>query len=222
MTAWARTALALAALGLLSHHASAASVEIPSADRPVLGSEDAPVVMVQFADFQCAYCRLFAQQGLAELRREFIDSGKLRLEARDFPLRRHPRSVPAARAAACADRQGKYWRMHELLYAPKEALRDTDLDRYANELGLDMGQFRACLKDPTIDQRLLDDVAAARQGLVSGTPAFIIGLERDGRITGTVLVGYQTGSALGGEIKQYLQRARALAIREGRSPDAPP
>jgi len=217
-----RLAIALTACALFFHHAYAASVEIPSAERPVLGSEDAPVVMVQFADFQCTYCRLFAQERLPELQRKYIDSGKLRLEVRDFPLRRHPRSVPAARAAACADRQGQYWPMHELLYAPKEALSDADLNRHAGELGLDMDQFQACLDDLTINDRLRDDVQAARQGHVSGTPAFIVGLERDGRITGTLLVGDQTASVFNAEIENYLERARALAIREGRPRDAAP
>jgi protein-disulfide isomerase len=208
-------------LCLLSLQAVAAtSVELPSAERPVLGSEDAPVVIVQFADYQCGYCRLFAQEQLPELQRLYIDAGRLRLEVRDFPLRRHPRSVPAARAGACADRQGKYWPMHELLYAPVEALSDSDFIRYAAELGLDMDLFERCLQDPAIDERLLEDVAAARQALVSGTPAFVVGLERGGRITGTLLVGYQPIGVLGAQIKAYAERARALAERERRPDDA--
>lgn len=222
MTKWNRVAIAIAAGMLFLHGASAATVEIPSADRPVLGSEEAPVVMVKFADYQCTYCRLFVQERLPELAQRYIDSGKLRLEVRDFPLRRHPRSVPAARAAACADRQGRYWPMHELLYAPVEALSDADLERYGAELGLDMPQYRSCLQDPAVIDRLRADVAAARQALVSGTPAFVVGLERDGRITGTLMVGYLSISAMSTEIEHYLERARALAIREGRPPDAAP
>src|SRR5262249_17984609 len=116
-------------------------------DAPALGQADAPVTLVEFSDYQCPYCRMFFSDTFPTLRREYIDTGKVRYVFRDYPLAQmHPQARKAAEAAHCAGEQGKYWEMHDLLFQNQQALALPQLSEYARNLGLDGASFDACLQ----------------------------------------------------------------------------
>lgn len=184
----------------------AVSASVEDVERPSMGNPHAEVVIVQFTDYQCRYCRAFFEERLPVIKERFIDSGEARFVVRDFPLKRHEQSRPAAIAAACAGRQGKYWQMHEKLYQNQEVLTDVNMTIYARELELDMEVFAACQADPAIVEQIEADLAAARQARVTGTPAFLIGRMKDGWIEGTLIVGFFPSSVYAAEVSDYLDK----------------
>lgn len=85
-------------------------------DDPILGSANAPVTMIEFSDYQCPFCHSFWKQTLPQIKKDYIDTGKVKFVYRDFPLNIHPMAEPAARAANCAGEQGKYWEYHDKIF----------------------------------------------------------------------------------------------------------
>jgi protein-disulfide isomerase len=203
----ARTAALFVLLtGFVAAPAAATTRSVAAVERPELGAAEAPVVIVVFSDYQCTFCKAFFTERLPEIRREFIDTGRARLVSRDFPLPRHPRALPAAKAAACADRQDRYWDMHEILFSHQDRFSDQQLAGYASELGLDSEKFEQCLADPVIEAQIQEDLAEVRRARISGTPTFLIGVERDGIISGTLIKGFQPVSVFAAEIREYLEQ----------------
>jgi protein-disulfide isomerase len=146
-------------------------IPISADDDPFIGPVDAPVTIVQFAEFQCPYC------GKAK---EIIDQvmekypGKIKMVHRDFPLSFHDRAIPAAVAANCAGEQEQYWPMYDVLMSNQRALTETDLSSYATKLGLDMDKWNICRKDPAQEQEVQADFEDGTKAGVQGTPAFFI------------------------------------------------
>ena len=103
---------------------------------PVLGNSDAPVTFVEISDFQCPYCGKFARETFTQIKKEYIDNGKVNAVFKNFPLPSHTYSQKAAEAGECANEQGKFWEYQEKLFANQSALSITDLKKYAQELGL--------------------------------------------------------------------------------------
>ena len=180
------------------------AISVEDAPRPAIGSRNAPAVMVVFTDYQCPFCMKFFEERLPALKEGFVDAGDLRVVVRDMPLARHRFARPAAAAAACADKQGAYWPMHEALYARQAILPDVDLGELATTLDLDRKQFDACMADEEAGRRIDEDMESARGAKISGTPAFLIGVPKDGRIYGRVVVGYQPLSVYETEIRDFL------------------
>ena len=132
------------------------------------GPDDAPVTLVEYGDYECPDCGLLYVT-LRDLQVEY--PAKLRVVFRQYPLSGiHPHAQQAAEAAEAAGVQGKYWDMHTLLFERQQALRTKDLIGYAEELGLDVQQFRRELKDETHQQRVRADFMAGVQNGVRGTP----------------------------------------------------
>ncbi|MET9564466.1 MULTISPECIES: Na+/H+ antiporter NhaA [Streptomyces] len=137
----------------------------------VRGPRDAPVTLLEYGDFECPYC------GLAEpvVRELLADFGDVRYVWRHLPLPDvHPGAQLAAEAAEAADRQGRYWEMHEQLMRHQGDLLPKDLLRYAEEIGLDTDRFRADLRAGTGAARVAADVESADLSGVSGTPTFFV------------------------------------------------
>ena len=137
----------------------------------IRGPHDAPVTLVEYGDFQCPYC------GLAEpvVRQVLADVGDVRYVWRHLPLRDvHPQAQLAAEAAEAAADQGAFWEMHDLLLERQDALRPTDLVRYAAELGLDTDRVAAALRRREHEPRVADDVESADLSGVRGTPTFFV------------------------------------------------
>lgn len=136
------------------------------------GPANAPVTLVEFSDFQCPFCKR-AEQTLRALEQQY--PGKLRVVYRYFPLLPiHPDSVTAAEAAQCAAEQGKFWPYHDILFTKQNALGSPDLEKYAQELELNMQRFDACLNTDATVSRVAGDVAEGNRLGVNGTPTFFI------------------------------------------------
>ncbi len=138
---------------------------------PTRGDSKAPVTIVEFSDFECPFCGR-AEDAVKKVLSTY--GGKVRLVYRDYPLPFHARAQKASEAALCAQDQGKYWEMHEKLFANQRALEVGQLKQHAKDLGLEAGKFDKCLdsgeKAPTVDA----SKKAGEEAGVNGTPAFFI------------------------------------------------
>ncbi len=147
---------------------------------------------------------------MPQLQREYIDTGKIRYVARDFPLESiHPQAFKAAEAAHCAGDQGLFWEMHERLFANPRALSPNDLSQHAQALKLDLTVFDSCLGSSKHAARVRQGLADGQKAGVTGTPTFILGvLESDGQLkVARVLRGAQPYSVF----KEALDRLSASA-----------
>jgi protein-disulfide isomerase len=138
---------------------------------PVLGKADALVTMVEFSDYQCPFCSR-ANATVNELRQAY--GNKLRVAMRQNPLPFHPNARPAALAALAAGEQGKYWEMHEKLFANATQLDAASLERYAKEIGLDVAKWKKEMENARFAEVIAKDQALAGQLGAQGTPAFFI------------------------------------------------
>jgi protein-disulfide isomerase len=148
-------------------------------DPEALGRVDAPVVLVEFADYQCPFCGKFARDTQPALIRQYVQTGKLRIEWRDFPYL-GPQSTTAAVAARAAGEQGKFWAYHDALYRSQHAvnsgyLTGSFLRGIAVRLGLDMARFDAAMKRPSLKAVVKAQMDEGLALGVTGTPAFIVG-----------------------------------------------
>lgn len=148
----------------------------------VMGSDSAPVEIVEYADFECPACAQFTILTEPDIRARLINSGQVRLRFRDFPLPGHDKSPVAHLAAACAGEQGKFWQMHDQLYYNQGRwARDDRPDRVirqlASAIGLDMSRYDDCVKSNRYAERIN---ASRDEGVRLGvgfTPTFIIGTQ---------------------------------------------
>lgn len=137
-----------------------------------MGPKDAPVTIVEFADYQCPFCARMVPT-LGEIVRKY--EGKVRWVYRDFPLREiHPEALPAAVAANCAGAQGKYFEMHHGLFENYQKLGSVLYKDLAGKIGLDVNKFETCLKDPKMENEVLKDAQEAQNFGVNGTPAYFV------------------------------------------------
>jgi len=170
-----------------------------------LGREDAPVTMVEFADYQCPFCRRFESESFAQLKKNYIDTGKVRFVSRDLPLEFHPNAPAAANAARCAGEQRKYWEMHDSI------MQDTSNDlgpdailKYAQKINLDVPAFKTCLDEKRYVAAIQKDTADAGLLGISGTPSFVIGKTAKDQIDGVRIVGAVPYSVFDSTIKDML------------------
>lgn len=186
-------ASAIAALPLVA--ACAGDVRAQGAaigdDVRTLGSADAAITIVEYADYGCVFCRRHAETTRQQIRGEFVDAGKVRYVFRDFPLDRlHPNARKAAEAARCAGDQGRFWEMNELLFVNQRMLGSDDLKLHATGLGLDEDAFDRCLDEGTHARAVRDDEAAGRADGVVATPTFVIARRRtNGTVATARIVG---------------------------------
>ncbi len=144
---------------------------VPIDNSPVAGPDGAAVTIVEFADFQCPYCAVVYPR-LEKAVDEF--KGKVRVVYKFFPLPSHPHGEDAARAAAAAHLQGKFWPMHHKLFDNQKTLEVSDIERYAKEVGLDLPKFRADLRGKAVSERIDRDKKLAADLQLAGTPTIYI------------------------------------------------
>jgi protein-disulfide isomerase len=162
------------------------------ANAPTLGRADAPVTIVEFSDYQCPFCQRFFATTLPVLKKDYIDTGKVRYVFRDFPLEMHPEARKAAEAGHCAGEHGKYWEMHAVLFQNQRALALPQLAEYARTIGLDEAEFDQCLSSGRHSARVARGLTDGAAAGVHGTPGFVIGKTSPGRsVKGTPLRGAQ-------------------------------
>lgn len=155
----------------------------------MLGSPDAPITMVEFTDYQCPFCQRFHTVTFYDLKKNYIDTGKVRFYSRDLPLDFHPNAFRAAEAARCAGEQGQFWRMRDTLASNPSKLALENLYGYAAEIKLDASKFKACLESGKYKKAVEEDVKAAQALGVNGTPSFVIGKTTAEGVDGELVVG---------------------------------
>ncbi len=185
--------LAATLLVLAGRAAAAGAVETPAAVAPagfnVLGRADAPVVILEFSDLQCPFCARYALQTFPELKRNYIDTGKVRYVARDLPLPMHAYAIPAAVAVRCAGDQGRFWEFREALFARQADLAQAPYDAVATQLALDLPRFQSCRSDGRAEAEVRADVERAQSLGITATPSFLIGEPVEGGLHGEKLTG---------------------------------
>ncbi|MBY6033282.1 DsbA family protein [Marinobacter daepoensis] len=143
-----------------------------------VGPADAPVVVREFADFQCPACATFADAS-KRLKDEYVSEGKVRFVYFDLPLRQHPNAMPAAQAARCAGDQNQYWAMHDKLYAAQGEWSGSNdpaatFTRYASNLGLEERRFRRCMDTELHREAVEQSFQVAMQLRVASTPTVMV------------------------------------------------
>jgi protein-disulfide isomerase len=144
---------------------------VSEANSPARGPSGAPIELIEFSDFQCPFCQR-ANPTVQQVLSTYGD--RIRFVYRNYPLPSHPNARPAAEAAACAADQDKFWPYHDRLFANPSKLSAADLKQHAADLGLDAGQFNACVDTHKFKARIDADIEAGDQVGVNGTPAFFI------------------------------------------------
>lgn len=153
------------------------SVALGLGDGPFKGASDARVTLVEFTDYQCPFCARHHKETVPQILERYVKTGKLKYVVRDFPLENiHPAAVKAAEAPHCAGDGGKYWEMHERLFANPKSMAPTDLVTHAEALGLDSQAFKACLETGKYRPRVNQARADGERAGVRGTPAFFLGI----------------------------------------------
>ena len=185
---------------------AAGPVDVEFADAPMLGNKNAKVALVEFTDYQCPFCGQLFTNTFPQIKKEYIDTGKVRYYVRDFPLVQiHPQAQKAAEAASCAEEQGKFWEMHDKLFANQTALQIDDLKKYAADLGLNTGNFNKCLDDGKYAQKVKDSTTAGGTYGVRGTPSTFVGKVDGNKIKGIEVSGAQPFDSFKTQIDAALQ-----------------
>lgn len=145
---------------------------------PYLGDPNAPITIVEFGDYQCFYCNRFFHDTEGQIYENYIKTGKAKMVFNDFTII-GPDSVVAAHAAHCAEEQGKFWEYHDTLYNNWNgenngwASSDNQL-KFAQDVGLDMGEFSDCMSSGKYNQRIQASTNDAQTLGLTGTPGFFI------------------------------------------------
>jgi len=181
------------------------AVQLTEVSGQMLGRPDAPLTMVEFTDLQCPFCRQFHVTVFEQLKKEYIDTGKLRYFSRDLPLENlHPQAMTAARASRCAGAQGKFWDMRHAILINNAQLTAASFDTFAKDLKLDTSRFKACVAAAKDDAAIQRDIADASAAGITGTPSFVIGRTTAKGLDGTRLVGAQPFPAFDARLKALL------------------
>jgi len=167
---------------------------------PAYGPEDAKVLVILFSDYQCPHC-LRANQATHQISAEFPGEVRIEVWHRAIPL--HKKAEMAARAAVAAQQQGKFWEMHDMIFSSAAKMNLTDLEQYAQQLNLNMDQFKSDMNDPNVKERIRQEGALAESLDVHGTPGFLI--------NGKVYVGWGSWLNFRGKVERELTAANVLA-----------
>jgi protein-disulfide isomerase len=156
-----------------------------------IGREDAPVTLVEFADYQCPYCKRFHTDAYAELKKTYIDTGKVRFISRDLPLEFHPFALKAAEATRCAGDQNKYWELRDALFSSATPPNDEAIAKAVETLALNKTAFQACMSEEKYKAVVQKDAQDAAKLQISGTPTFVLAKSSKEKLDGVRLVGAQ-------------------------------
>lgn len=179
--------VAAVAWGVIGTSTGGSSSEVTAAPRDrVLGEASAPVTIVEYGDFKCPFCARFHAQTEPRLREELVDTGVVRFVWRDFP-NIDSESPLAAQAGRCADEQGRFWELHDVLFdyvwgtfysqgvnVEGESAYEGELDRLAGEAGLDVEAFRECVDSGRFEDVVEEERDRGSSDGVRGTPTFFV------------------------------------------------
>lgn len=146
---------------------------------PSLGKQGAPVTVTEFSDFQCPFCKQFAPN-MRQLEKQF--GNNVYIVYRQYPIPSlHPFAIKAAEASLCANEQGKFWELHDIMFADQQKLSVSDLKETARRSGMDGKKFDSCLDTGRYTERVQNDMKEGSKAGVTGTPAvFVNGVEVPG------------------------------------------
>lgn len=143
----------------------------------IQGETNAPVTIIEFSDFKCGYCGLFAVETLPQIRQTYVDTGKVRFAYKNMAVQ-GPESTRAAEASECAAEQGNFWGVHDAIFADQATVRselsNETLIAMAGKLNLDTAAFKTCLESGRYKGKVSKDTLSAQSLGVRGTPSFLI------------------------------------------------
>lgn len=171
-----------------------------------MGDAKAPLVMVEYTDFQCPFCQQFHNTAFAQIKANYIDTGKIRFVSRDFPLDFHDNARRAATAGHCAAEQGKYWEMRHVMIVNAEALKAENLATYASNIKMDVPKFKSCLESDKFKAQIDKDIAEGGVAGVQGTPSFVIGRLENDKLEGVRMVGAMPYAQFDAKIQEMLEK----------------
>lgn len=180
-------------------------VDVSADDDPSLGNKNAKVTVIEFSDYQCPFCRTFWKESFSQLKKEYIDTGKVKFVYRDYPLSFHPMAEPSAQAGECADEQGKYWEFHDKIFGEEDKKGQgtvtytvQDLKLWASQIGLNQVKFNQCLDSGKYKAEVQKDFDDGNSAGVSGTPSIFI--------NGRLVVGAQPYASFKAIIDEELKK----------------
>ncbi|HXB69410.1 MAG TPA: thioredoxin domain-containing protein [Candidatus Acidoferrales bacterium] len=155
----------------------------------MLGSKDAPLTIVEYTDYQCPFCQRFHVTAFNELKKAYIDTGKVRFYSRDLPLDFHPNAMRAALAARCAGEQGQFWKLRDIMGANPDKLDIDHIVGFAADLKIDAAGLRACVVSEKYKSAIEADLLEAMKVGAQGTPTFVLGKSTATGVEGEVMEG---------------------------------
>ena len=192
---------------------SGAPVKVSVDDDPILGGKKAKVTLIEFSDYECPFCKKYFTDTYPQIKKDYIDTGKVKMVFRDLPLGFHQNAPKEAEAAECARKQGgdtAYFKYHDQIFTKTTSngtgLALDQLPVIAKELGLNVSKFQQCLDSGEFKTEVDKDLADAAKVGASGTPTFFIGKSTsNGEIDGIKIVGAQPYSAFRAIIDELLK-----------------
>jgi protein-disulfide isomerase len=172
-----------------------------------LGKNDAPLVLIEYTDYQCPYCKRFYDTTFVEIKKNLIDTGKVRFISRNLPLPFHAHAQKAAQAAFCAGEQGKYWEMRDALFKNQNRLENEAIIGYATELSLKADVFKSCMDSDKSAKEVKDEAAYAGTLGITGTPTFVLGRPKGDSVEGRKIVGAQPYAAFEVQVNELLRES---------------
>jgi protein-disulfide isomerase len=157
----------------------------------MLGSKDAPLTIVEYTDYQCPFCQRFHVTAFTELKKAYIDTGKVRFYSRDLPLDFHPNAMRAALAARCAAEQGQFWKLRDVMGANPDKLDIDHIVGFAADLKMDGAKLRGCVESEKYKDAIQADLLEAMKVGAQGTPTFVLGKSTASGVEGEVIEGAQ-------------------------------
>lgn len=156
----------------------------------MLGARSAPITVVEYTDYQCPFCQRFHMAVFGEMKKNFIDTGKVRFFSRDLPLdSMHPNAMRAAMAGRCASDQGQFWKLRDLMSASPDKLELANLMDEAASLHMNTDAFRGCVESGKYKEAVQTSVMEALKFGIGGTPSFVIGKSTPDGVDGEVVEG---------------------------------
>ncbi len=191
-------------------------VKVAMDDDPILGSANAPVTLIEFSDYECPFCKRHFEQVYPDIKKDYIDTGKVKLVFRDYiAVQAHnPLATTEAEAAQCVKDQGgdvAYYKFHDAVYSKTTSngsgLLLSDLPVLAGQAGVNVATFNSCLSSRKFKAEVEKDEADAVKAGVSGTPSFFVGKSTANNvIDGTIIVGAQPYAAFQSAIDAALNQ----------------
>lgn len=179
--------------------------EITIDDSASLGDKEATVVMVEFTDLHCPFCKKFNNNVFPELKKQFIDTGKLLFIGKHFPIvQLHPNAAVAAFSLECAREDVDYKKAKDWLFERGKFFSKNSLAEFTDAMGLDSDKFNQCVSDPATATNINKDMVTARAIGVNQTPSFAIGLQKDGQVVDwKIITGAQSVENFGTAIAEF-------------------